>query len=133
MSRKLIHRFGVFLSIVTQSRYVCGHAKVNDCNFVKERRNKNNFVWSNRAVTTTTRHRKYRWNVFSMSCRRKRVTEHAAWDLAQQIANIRMGFKSDDKSFASVQNIFTELGDISRLPENSIISAFVRLRFDEWT
>lgn len=44
-----------------------------------------------------------------MSCRRKRVTEHAAWDLAQQIANIRMGFKSDDKSFASVQNTFTEL------------------------
>ena len=68
-----------------------------------------------------------------MSCRRKRVTEHAAWDLAQQTANIRMGFKSDDKSFASVQNTFTELGDISRLPENSIISAFVRLRFDECT
>lgn len=68
-----------------------------------------------------------------MSCRRKRVTEHAAWDLAQQIANIRMGFKSDYKSFASAQNTFIELGDISRLPENSIISAFVRLRFDECT
>ena len=69
---------------------MCRHAKVNDCNFVKERRDKKDFVQSNWAVTTTTKHRKYKWNenvlkgTHSLPChRRKRVTEQAAWDLTQ--------------------------------------------------